>query len=68
MNTEYFESLKALEDKGAHRDYVVGWASGYLGNPEIEEQRRSEAWSAGYEAGQARTIDGADAWCEETAA
>lgn len=68
MSNKYYESLSDLEQRGVHRDYVIGWASGFHGNPEIEEQRRSDAWSAGYEAGKAQTLDGADEWRTEGAA
>ncbi len=68
MGNKYYECLTALEQRGVHREYVVGWASGFLGNPEIEEQRRSDAWSAGYAAGQAQTLDGADEWIVDGAA
>ncbi|MCY4050780.1 MAG: hypothetical protein OXE41_04795 [Gammaproteobacteria bacterium] len=46
------------------RQYILGWASGYLGNPEIEEQRITEAWQAGYEDGKNGSTEEAENWKE----
>lgn len=62
MNTEYHQTLKKLEQDKISRDYIVGWASGYLGNPELEEQRVTEDWSAGYEDGKSKVTDNASSF------
>lgn len=62
MDRFYYESLDKMEKAGVNRDYLVGWAGGYLGNPEREVQRVNEAYSAGYEAGQNKDADGYGAW------
>lgn len=58
MNKEYYETISELQKRGVTADYITGWASGYLGSPKVEEQRLSEAYSAGYADGQARRSDG----------
>ena len=47
MNREYYDSIDRMEKHNVSRDFVLGWAAGYLGNPQLEEQRRTEAiWLA----------------------
>ena len=62
MDRFYYESLDKMEKAGVSRDYLVGWAGGYLGNPDREEQRINAAYSAGYEAGQNKNADNFDDW------
>ena len=62
MDRFYYESLDKMEKAGVNRDYLVGWAGGYLGNPEREAQRVNAAYSAGYEAGQNKNADSFSAW------
>ena len=57
MDKEYYETLSKLQDMGVNKDYFIGWAGGYLENPEREEQRVNEAYEAGYEDGQAHSMD-----------
>ena len=64
MNTVYYETIDKLEKMGVSTDYVQGWAGGFLGNPEREEQRVTDAYSAGYEDGQNHTTDNAADWKE----
>ena len=62
MASEYYDTITSLEQKSISKDYILGWASGYLGNPKIEEQRITESWEAGYEDGQQHTTDQAENW------
>ena len=62
MNTVYYETSDKLEKMGVNPDYLQGWVGGFLGNPQREEQRVTEAYSAGYEDGQIKTIDSAAEW------
>ena len=62
MNMVYYETIERLEKMGANPDHVQGWVGGFLGNPQREEQRVTEAYSAGYEDGQNKTIDSAADW------
>jgi len=62
MNDEYRDITTKMEDASTKLDYVVGWQTGYLGHPEREEQRVNDAYTAGYEDGQAKKTDGYSAW------
>lgn len=62
MDKFYYETIDKLEKMNIEREYIQGWIGGYLGNPEREEQRITEAYSAGYADGQNKEITKADAW------
>ncbi len=62
MNKQYYETVDQLEKMKVDREYIQGWIGGYLGNPEREEQRVTEAYSAGYEDGKQKKTDNAEAW------
>lgn len=51
-----------MHEAGVSDAYYHGWASGALGNPELEEQRVTEAYTAGYEHGQNGVTDGYQDW------
>lgn len=67
MDSTYHDAIDAMEKAGVQRDYLLGWASGYLGNPKREEQRLTDAYEAGYEDGENRVTDGYTAWVEQVA-
>ena len=60
MDKEYYDTLSELQNMGVHNDYFIGWAGGYLENPEREEQHVNEAFEAAYEDGQAHNTDQAE--------
>ena len=62
MDNGYYETVDHLEKLGINKDYIQGWVGGYLGNPESEEQRVTDAYKAGYEAGQGGVTDKAQDW------
>jgi hypothetical protein len=62
MPNIYYETISKLERDNVSREYIVGWASGYLGNPKVEEQRITEGWKAGYEDGKGKITDNAGNW------
>ena len=64
MDPMYYETITKLEEMGADPEYVNGWASGFLHNPEREEQRVTEAYTAGYEDGQEKTTDNMGNWAK----
>ena len=59
MNDEYFKKVSELEKMGVSDDYIIGWQTGYQNSPKVEEQRLSDAYEAGYEDGEKKTIDNA---------
>jgi len=62
MDQFYYDAVDKMDKAGVDWEYVQGWIGGYLGNPEREEQRVTDAYSAGYEDGQARNADNFDSW------
>lgn len=62
MNQEYYDAVTKMEEMGVDTEYVQGWQGGYVLNPEREEQRVNEAYSAGYEDGKAKTQDNFGNW------
>jgi hypothetical protein len=62
MSNVYHETISKMEAEKVNQDYIIGWAGGYQDNPQREEQRINEAYSAGYEDGKARKTDGYAAW------
>ena len=62
MDKFYYETIDNLEKMNIEREYIQGWIGGYLGNPVREEQRVTEAYTAGYTDGQNKETTQADAW------
>ena len=48
----YFEGVRQMEEMGVNDHYIQGWMAGYLNNPEIEQQRITSEYEAGYEDGK----------------
>lgn len=65
MNQTYYETIDKMEKQGVDREYINGWASGYLHNPKREVQRLTEAYEAGYEDGWNGKTDGYMAWARK---
>ena len=59
MNSTYYETIDKLEKQGVDREYIQGWAGGFLGNPLREVQRLTEAYEAGYADGSEKNTDNA---------
>jgi len=62
MDQAYRDGTTKLEEMGVQQEYIIGWQGGYLGHPEREEQTITEAYTAGYEAGQEKNFDDAEDW------
>jgi len=62
MNMDYYNSTVEMEKAGTNPEFVVGWQCGYLLNPEREEQRVTEAYEAGYEAGKEKDMEAYKNW------
>jgi hypothetical protein len=65
MNKTYYDTIGAMEKKGVNKEYINGWACGFLHNPKREEQRLNEAYDAGYNDGVASKTDGYNAWVKK---
>ena len=62
MDQTYRDATGKMEELGIDPEYILGWQGGYLGHPEREEQRISEAYKAGYQDGQARETGNFENW------
>ncbi len=62
MTNQYYETISGLEKQGISPDYILGWASGFLGNPKLEEQRVTEPYEAGYGDGVNKNTENATNW------
>ena len=62
MNQFYRDATTKMETASVDLDYILGWQGGYLHHPEREEQRATEAYTAGYEDGKNKNIDNFDKW------
>lgn len=65
MNQEYYDNVTKMEQAGVDPEYIQGWQGGYLHNPEREEQRVTEAYSAGFEDGKAKSTDNFSKWVKK---
>ena len=62
MDQTYYEAVTKMEGMHVNPEYVEGWQSGYILNPPREEQRLTDAYSAGYEDGKAKNMDNFSNW------
>ena len=62
MDNFYYEQIDKLEKMKVDRDYILGWIGGYLNNPPREEQRITDAYSAGYTDGETKQLTQAGDW------
>lgn len=62
MDQEYRDAVIKMESAGVDPEYLLGWQGGYLGHPEREEQRVTEAYTAGYEDGQEKNAENFEKW------
>lgn len=62
---DYRDATNKMEEMGVDPDYILGWQGGYLGHPEREEQRVTDAYSAGFEDGQAHNTDNFPNWVKQ---
>jgi hypothetical protein len=62
MDQAYRDAITKMESAVVDPEYVLGWQGGYLGHPEREEQRVTDAYAAGYEDGQGKNLDNCDKW------
>ena len=64
MNQAYRDAVTQMEDMNLQAEYILGWQGGFLGHPQREEQRLTEAYEAGYADGSARSTDNFSNWVE----
>ena len=66
MDQLYRDAVSRMEAAGVSPDYILGWQSGYLGHPEREQQRVSDAYVAGRKDGEEKKADNFSAWTGKT--
>ena len=62
MDQAYRDAVTKMEAANVDPEYIIGWQGGYLGHPEREEQRVTDAYTAGYEDGQEKNDSNFDNW------
>ena len=55
MDQEYRDAVIKMESAGVDPEYLLGWQGGYLGHPEREEQRVTEAYTEVMKTGRKKT-------------
>lgn len=61
----YYDTTVKMESVGVDPAYVLGWQTGFLHNPKLEEQRITEAYDAGYNDGKEGKTDGYSNWTKQ---
>ena len=64
MNQAYRDAITQMEEMNVQAEYVLGWQGGFLGHPQREEQRVTDAYQAGYDDGQAQSTDNFSNWVD----
>ena len=59
---QYYNAVVEMEKAGVDPEFLQGWQGGYLLNPMREEQRLTEAYEAGYEAGRDKDMHAYKEW------
>ena len=62
MSNVYYDTIDKMEKEHVNREYVTGWATGFLRSPKVEEQRITDAYDAGYQDGMDQKVDGFSSW------
>jgi hypothetical protein len=62
----YHSALKAMHEAGVQKPYYHGWATGALGNTPLEEQRITEAYTAGVEHGESGDTESYKKWLDSS--
>ena len=65
MPNPYYEAVDKMEKMGVEDEYIQGWEAGYLGMPQREEQRLTEAYEAGYADGKAKSAANFGNWVKK---
>jgi len=58
----YYDTVARMQKANVDPEYVQGWVGGFMGNPRREEQRITEAYEAGFKAGENGDTDGYETW------
>jgi len=64
MNQAYRDAITQMEEMKVQEEYILGWQGGFLGHPQREEQRLTEAYEAGYADGGDKSTENFSNWIE----
>jgi hypothetical protein len=64
MNQAYRDAVTQMEEMKLQQEYILGWQGGFLGHPQREEQRLTEAYEAGFADGNEKSTDNFANWVE----
>ena len=64
MNQAYRDAVTQMEEMKVQQEYILGWQGGFLGHPEREEQRVTEAYQAGFADGGDKSTENFANWVE----
>jgi hypothetical protein len=64
MNQAYRDATTQMEEIKVQQEYILGWQGGFLGHPQREEQRLTEAYEAGYSDGSDKSTVNFSNWIE----
>ena len=64
MNQAYRDAITQMEEMKVQQEYILGWQGGFLGHPEREEQRVTEAYQAGFADGGDKSTENFANWVE----
>ena len=64
MNQAYRDATTQMEEMNVQSEYILGWQGGFLGHPQREEQRLTEAYEAGYADGSESNTENFANWVE----
>ena len=64
MNQAYRDAITKMEEIKVQQEYILGWQGGFLGHPQREEQRVTEAYEAGYADGSDKSTENLSNWVE----
>ena len=64
MNQAYRDAVTQMEEMKLQQEYILGWQGGFLGHPEREEQRLTEAYQAGFADGGEKSTEKFADWIE----
>ncbi len=62
MDQTYRDTVTKMESADVDPEYILGWQGGYLGHPQREEQRVTDAYTAGYDDGQEKNSKNFEKW------
>ena len=64
MNQAYRDAVTQMEEMKVQQEYILGWQGGFLGHPEREEQRLTDAYQAGFTDGGGKSTEKFADWIE----